>query len=108
MMSRQACCTALFVAACLAAAPPATAETARQGRCSDHQEMTSRLAERYGESRHAVALAQDNAVIEIFAADETGTWTITMTRPGGQTCMIAAGVAFEELKEALPNTDPQA
>ena len=35
------------------------------------------------------------SVVEVFASDVTGTWTITQTLPGGRTCVIAAGRAVE-------------
>jgi hypothetical protein len=38
----------------------------------------------------------------VFASEETGTWTIAVTRPGGPTCIVAAGEHFEALAEALP------
>ena len=43
-----------------------------------------------------------NAVIEIFASEETGTWTITVTSVHGMTCLVASGQAFETLAEVLP------
>ncbi|WP_373356081.1 hypothetical protein [Pseudoroseicyclus sp. CXY001] len=76
--------------------------------CAAHEDVVTRLAERYGESRQSIALGANNAVVEVFASLETGTWTITMTRPGGPTCLVAAGVAYEALAEALPNTDAPA
>ncbi|NDU99957.1 hypothetical protein [Pseudoroseicyclus tamaricis] len=95
-------CAALGLAA-LPLAAPALAAT-----CAPHEDVVLRLAERYGESRQSIALAHDNAVVEVFASEETGTWTITMTRPGGPTCLVAAGVAYEALAEALPGTDAPA
>ncbi len=93
---------ALPVALCAA---PALAQT---GNCADRQTVVTRLAERWGESRQSMGLAANNAVIEVFASLETGTWTITMTRPGGPTCLIASGLHYQKLAEALPNTDSPA
>lgn len=41
-------------------------------------------------------------VVEVFASLETGTWTITITRPDGLTCLAASGEGFENLVEVLP------
>ncbi|MCB1343639.1 MAG: hypothetical protein KDK24_21735 [Pseudooceanicola sp.] len=41
-------------------------------------------------------------MLEVFASAETGTWTITLTAPNGQTCLIASGQSFETLAETLP------
>ncbi len=76
--------------------------------CGPHQEVVDRLAGKFGENRRSIALAANNSVIEVFASDETGSWTITATAPGGPTCLIASGQAYQQLAEALPNTDPGA
>jgi hypothetical protein len=91
----------LMIGAALCAAPLA-AQTAN---CAPHAVVVQRLAESYGESRQAIGLGSDNSVVETFASAETGTWTITVTRPGGPTCLVASGQAFELTVEALPNTD---
>ena len=73
--------------------------------CSDRETMVRHLAEGWGESRVSVALDAGNSMVEVFASAETGTWTLTVTRPGGPTCMIASGHAFEALAEPLPVLD---
>ncbi len=78
-----------------------------QGNCADHATVVERLGERYGESRQSIGLASDNAVVEVFASMETGSWTITVTRPGGPTCLVAAGQAYQYLNEPLANFDTQ-
>ena len=85
-----------------AATAPATAQAAN---CGDRATVVERLARRWGESRQSIGLAADNTVVEIFASTETGTWTITMTTPGGPTCLVASGEAWQDLAEALPNSD---
>ena len=64
--------------------------------------VVDRLAEGYGETRQSMGLGANNAVIEVFASAETGTWTITVTTPNGLTCLVASGQSFETLAEALP------
>ncbi|EAR52423.1 hypothetical protein OG2516_08097 [Oceanicola granulosus HTCC2516] len=95
----------LGAAALILAAAPAPAQ---QSACADHETVVSRLAERYGESRRAIGLAANNMVLEIFASAETGTWTITATRPGGPTCLVASGEAFQALADPLPADDAPA
>ena len=76
--------------------------------CAPHQIVVERLADGYGESRQSIALGANNTVVEIFASLETGTWTITVTQPGGLTCLVASGQAFQHTADALPNTDAPA
>lgn len=82
------------------AADQAAAQTARN--CAPRERVVERLAEGYGETRQAIGLGANNAVVEVFASDESGSWTITVTMPNGLTCLVASGQAFEELAEALP------
>ena len=68
--------------------------------CGNRDTIVKRLAEGYGESRQSIGLGSDNSVMEVFASEETGTWTITVTMPNGMTCLVASGRAFETLDEA--------
>ncbi|WP_245584667.1 hypothetical protein [Salipiger mucosus] len=70
--------------------------------CAARDQVVMRLAEKYGETRQSIGLGNNNALMEVFASDETGTWTITVTTTGGVTCLVASGKAFETLAEALP------
>jgi len=74
---------------------------AQQGNCAPRDVVLQRLAEGYGETRQAIGLGGNNAVVEVFAS-EAGSWTITVTLPNGVTCLIASGQAYEQLAEALP------
>ena len=49
-----------------------------------------------------MGLGSNNAVIEVFASDETGSWTITVTKANGVTCLVASGQNFQTLAEVLP------
>lgn len=69
--------------------------------CGPRDSVTAHLAERYGETRRAFGLAQ-NAVVEVFASTETGTWTIGVTTPDGRMCLVAAGQGYESEPEQTP------
>ena len=69
--------------------------------CAPHNELTQHLAENYGESRQVIALNSDGVVIEFFAAD-SGTWTLTVTPPGGLSCLGMVGESFQLTDEPLP------
>jgi len=70
--------------------------------CAPREQVIERLAEKYGETRQSMGLGANNAVMEVFASDESGSWTITVTMTNGVTCLVASGQAFEELADALP------
>jgi len=85
----------------------ATVATANPNRCTTHTALVERLADVYGERRQAIGLAGDNTVVEVYASDESGSWSITITQPGGPTCLVAAGQNFQ-LEAAALIEDPDA
>ncbi|SHH30321.1 hypothetical protein SAMN04488044_2312 [Cognatishimia maritima] len=77
--------------ASLCTASPLEAEA----QCGPRDIVLDRLAEIYGENRQAIGLARENTLMELFASQESGSWTITVTTAQGLTCLIAAGQNFE-------------
>lgn len=90
-----------LVAALLVVSAPVLAQTQN---CQPHADMVARLAADYAETRRSIALGANNTVVETFAS-ESGSWTITVTTPGGPTCMVAAGQAWQATDDPLPNDD---
>jgi len=74
---------------------------AQTANCASRATVVERLAETYGETRRAIGLGGDNAVMEVFASDASGSWTITVTRVDGTMCLVASGMAYEALADAL-------
>ena len=70
--------------------------------CDARDRLTALLADRYGEGRQALGLAGEAGVMELFASEASGTWTITLTLPDGRMCLMASGTAYEALDEDLP------
>ncbi len=79
--------------------------TAHAQACGPREKVAAKLAKTYGESRRAVGLGSNNTVMEVFASDATGSWTITATSAEGVMCLIASGEAFGVLPPA-PVGDP--
>ena len=63
--------------------------------CGKRADMVRHLSEQYGETRRSMGLAEGRGVVELYASEETGTWTILITSPQGTACMMAAGRAFQ-------------
>lgn len=99
-MTQEMLALSLGLAGMLAAAQ--IAHSAPQ--CDNRETVVALLADRYGETRRAIGIAGQAAVMEFFAADETGTWSITMTLPDGRMCLMASGSNYEEVTENLPAT----
>jgi hypothetical protein len=70
--------------------------------CGPRDAVVERLAQGYGETRQSMGISTANTMVEVFASEQTGSWTILVTLPTGQTCLIATGGSFERMIEALP------
>lgn len=97
-MSQQLFALSFGFAAILAV--PQIAQSAPQ--CDSREAVTALLADRYGETRRSVGIAGQSAVMELYASDDTGTWSITMTLPDGMMCLMASGSNYEVVTEELP------
>lgn len=85
----------LAVAVALAgmgAAPTAQA----QAPCGPRDIVVERLTNRYGETLTAGGLRSDTQLLEVWAAAETGTWTVLMTRADGIACVLATGTEWHQ------------
>lgn len=70
--------------------------------CAPREGVLAALSQKYGETRRGIGMAGDAQMMELFASDETGSWTITVTLPDGTTCLVATGQSYESLTEDLP------
>lgn len=75
---------------------------AQGAQCAPRAQVVQALAETYGESRRFIGLAGDRLVMETFASEDTGSWTILVTRPDGIACLVTSGEGYEPMSEALP------
>jgi hypothetical protein len=87
---------------CLAASLLALSATAAASQCGPRESVIKMLADDYGETVRASGLAGvsgQTAVMELFASDANGTWTITMTGPDGTMCLAASGTLYNGVVE---------
>ena len=75
---------------------------AQRSTCAARGEIVERLVAQFGEVRQSIGIGANNAMMEMFAAPATGTWTILVTLPNGMTCLVASGESWERLAEELP------
>ena len=88
---------ATFVAC--AAFVPTSAKS--QQICGDRAKIIAHLGSDYKEMRSGIGLAASGTVIELFTAD-SGSWTMLMTAPGGQTCVMGSGEGWEQTQRPKP------
>lgn len=95
-MQRQLLVLSFGFAALLAALQAARAETIP---CGKRAEIVAQLSTRYHETRRSIGVAVNNAVLEVFASEESGTFSILVTLPSGQSCLLASGEDYQPLSE---------
>lgn len=83
---------AITVAALGLGAAPAQAQT----NCAPRDLVHERLKSNFGEALTAGGLQSQSQVLEVWASDATGTWTVLMTTAQGLTCVIASGTNWHQ------------
>lgn len=79
-----------------------TAAQAQGAPCWPRDVLLGQLAGTYGETQRGIGLVAQDQVLEIYAAEATGTFTIIVTQPDGLSCMIASGQGYEAVDGVLP------
>lgn len=97
--------TLAFAAALIAALVSASADAgAQQAPCNQRDDVLGHLAQKYRELPVAVGVTNRGGLVEVLSTGDGKTWTIIISSPDGQACMVASGEGWR----ALPQTDPQA
>ncbi len=92
-MKRFACmAVALFVATASFSA------TAQQQRCTKRPDIVTHLANKFSEAPIAIGLSVTGGVIEVLTSEKSGSWTIIITMPNGNSCVVAAGNNWEHIE----------
>lgn len=63
--------------------------------CGKRTDLVQQLDEKYGETRRSLGVTAGRGLVELYASEETGSWTILVTTPQGTACLMAAGQAFQ-------------
>lgn len=92
----------VMAGAAILATQPALAQMV----CGERDDIVKQLESKYGETRQSLGLQQGRGVVEIYASEETGSWTILVTDPRGRSCLLAAGEAFESAGEIVKSYTP--
>jgi hypothetical protein len=98
-MRRVAVFTTSLVIACGAFATPLAAQ-ANQGvrmPCHNDAEIDKQLSGKYEEAPVAFGLQSNGNLLQVYASDVKGTWTVVSTTPNGMSCIVAAGQKWESL-----------
>lgn len=86
--------------AAMALAVPASlgnADVPQDSNCGQRTTVLDYLSARYSEKPIAMGVAANGGLIEVLSSLEGTTFTIIVTMPEGETCMVAAGESWESL-----------
>lgn len=86
--------------ATLVIAHPHSAASQMMRSCAGRSEIVNFLDKNFAEKLTAVGLINQNAVLEVYAA-ESGTWTLIITDVHGVSCFLLSGDSWETIP-ALP------
>lgn len=73
-----------------------------QPSCTTRQIMTSVLSKKFQEVPVAAGISEAGALVEIWATSDGQGWTMTITRPDGQICMVVSGRAWQMPEPGRP------
>lgn len=95
----------LLAAAALAASVLlVSAEPGRGVPCGPRDFIAKLLDARFHEQPVAMAMTGGGALAEVFRSDQ-GTWSLVVTIPGEQSCIIAGGDSWEDIPPVVPGSD---
>ncbi len=102
-------CGALaFAPALIAALIAASAGgAAQQVPCNKRGDVLGHLARKYQELTVAVGVTNRGGLIEVLSSGDGKTWTIIISSPNGQACMVAAGEGWRALPQANARANTQ-
>ena len=80
----------------LVIAHPHSAASQMMRSCAGRSEVVNFLDKNFAEKLTAVGLVNENAVLEVYAA-ESGTWTLVVTDVHGISCILLSGDSWETM-----------
>jgi len=86
------------IAAALFVATVSLPAFAQQQRCTQRPNIVGHLAKKFSESPVAIGLSSSGGIIEVFSSEQGGSWTIIITMPDGNSCLMAAGEYWERIE----------
>ena len=92
-MLRAGLAIAAVSALLVAGQSPARAQTL----CGERSNFLSHLGKNHQEAPTAMGLTSTGKIIEVLTS-ENGSWTIIITDPDGNSCLVAAGEAWESIE----------
>jgi hypothetical protein len=97
------CGLALSALVTVAAAAPVLAQG--PAACGPRKMVVDQLGREYAEVPVNRGVTSEGALIELLASP-SGSWTLLISLPNGQSCLAASGESWEQLDPQVARTDP--
>lgn len=81
----------------------ANAEPAANGRkaCNHWRAIAEQLDEKFNERPVAAGLQSNGNLVQLFVAEDTGTWSMVIVRPSGVGCLVSAGEGWQTVSHKI-------
>lgn len=85
------------------AATAANAEPASGGRkaCNHWRAIAEHLDQKFNERPVAAGLQTNGNLVQLFVAEDTGTWSMVIVRPSGVGCLVSAGEGWQAVSQKI-------
>jgi phage/plasmid primase-like uncharacterized protein len=97
-------CMMLFAVGVFLVSSVATAQV----QCGQRDKIVEWLAVKYKEAPIAAAVSSEGSLIEVLSTHDGDTWTLIVTSPDGNSCLIASGQGWRAKPHELDIAEPQA
>ncbi len=81
---------------------------AQQAPCEQRDDVLGHLAQKYHELPVAIGVTNRGGLVEVLSSGDGKTWTIIISSPDGEACLVAAGEGWRALPQADAPDGPQA
>lgn len=73
-------------------------------KCYGGDHVRESMAKQYKEAPIARGITPNNLMVEILTSEDGSTWTLHIVHPGGGSCVVATGNAWQGVPFRLPDT----
>ncbi len=76
--------------------------------CDQRDKIVEWLAVKYKEAPIAAGVSSQGSLIEVVSTHDGETWTVIVTSPNGNSCLIASGQGWRAKPHEIDIAEPQA
>ncbi len=70
--------------------------------CGERKAIADHLSKEYHESQIAAGITKRGGLVEVWSTADGKTWTLFITTPDGQSCLLSSGLLWEVMNDKGP------